>query len=326
MSASRTLVHAHSSVLLGALAFIPVASAQDYPARPVKFIVPFGAGGPADVFTRQIAQHLSEQFKQPFIVETRPGAGAIIGTDAAAKSAPDGYTLLLMANAHTTTESLIPNRPYNLMRDFVAVAGVNISDLLMVVHPSVPAKDVREFIAFAKSRPGQVNYASSGNGSPYHMAGELFKTMSGITMQHVPYRGSTQARVDVIGGQVQAMFDAITVVAPNVRAGQVRAIGTTGLRRTTAMSDVPAIAETGLPGYEATIWIGVMAPTGTPKAIVDWLNTEINKVINRPEIREAWAKQGAEPMVMTPAEFDAFIRRDIIKWAEVVKTSGMKVQ
>ena len=326
MPAARTIASALLSVLLGAFAFIPPAAAQDYPARAVKFIVPFGAGGPADVFTRQIAQRLSEQFKQPFIVEVRSGAGAIIGTDAVAKSAPDGYTLLVMANAQTTTESLVPNRPYNLMRDFVAVAGLNISDLLMVVHPSVPAKNVQEFIAFAKSNPGKVNYASSGNGSPYHMAGELFKTMTGATMQHVPYRGSTQARVDVIGGQVQAMFDAITVVSPNVQAGQVRALGTTGPRRTAVMPDVPTVAESGLPGYDATIWLGVMAPTGTPKAIVDWLNAEINKVINRPDIREAWAKQGAEPMVMTPAEFDGFTRRDIEKWAAVVKASGMKVE
>ncbi len=326
MPAARTIASASLSVLLGAFAFIPPAEAQDYPARAVKFIVPFGAGGPADVFTRQIAQRLSEQFKQPFVVEVRSGAGAIIGTDAVAKSAPDGYTLLVMANAQTTTESLVPNRPYNLMRDFVAVAGLNISDLLMVVHPSVPAKDVREFIAFAKSNPGKVNYASSGNGSPYHMAGELFKTMTGTTMQHVPYRGSTQARVDVIGGQVHAMFDAITVVSPNVQAGQVRALGTTGLRRTAVMPDVPTVAESGLPGYDATIWLGVMAPTGTPKPIVDWLNAEINKVINRPDIREAWAKQGAEPMVMTPAEFDGFTRRDIEKWAAVVKASGMKVE
>ena len=326
MPAIRGLALALSSALLGALPFISAAQAQDYPARAVKFIVPFGAGGPADVFTRQISQRLSEQFKQPFVVEVRSGAGAIIGTDAVAKAAPDGYTLLVMANAQTTTESLIPNRPYNLMRDFVAVAGVNISDLLMVAHPSVPAKDVREFIAYAKANPGKVNYASSGNGSPYHMAGELFKTMTGITMQHVPYRGSTQARVDIIGGQVQAMFDAITVMTQNVRAGQVRALGTTGLKRTTVMPDVPAVAETGLPGYEASIWLGVMAPAGTPKAIVDWLNAEINKVISQPDIREAWAKQGAEPMVMTPAEFDAFTRKDIAKWAEVVRLSGMKVE
>jgi tripartite-type tricarboxylate transporter receptor subunit TctC len=326
MPAARTIASASLSVLLGAFAFIPPAEAQDYPARAVKFIVPFGAGGPADVFTRQIAQRLSEQFKQPFIVEVRSGAGAIIGTDAVAKSAPDGYTLLVMANAQTTTESLVPNRPYNLMRDFVAVAGLNISDLLMVVHPSVPAKNVQEFIAFAKSNPGKVNYASSGNGSPYHMAGELFKTMTGTTMQHVPYRGSTQARVDVIGGQVHAMFDAITVVSPNVQAGQVRALGTTGPRRTAVMPNVPTVAESGLPGYDATIWLGVMAPTGTPKPIVDWLNAEINKVINRPDIREAWAKQGAEPMAMTPAEFDVFTRRDIEKWAAVVKASGMKVE
>jgi tripartite-type tricarboxylate transporter receptor subunit TctC len=311
---------------LALLAFAtPVpASAQDYPARAVRVIVPFGAGGPADVYARVIAQHLSEQLKQTFVVEDRPGAGSIIGTDAVAKSAPDGYTLLVMSNTHTTNESLVGNKPFQLMRDFVPVATLNYSDLIMVVHPSVPAKDLKEFIALAKSKPGALNYASSGTGTPYHMAGELFKAMSGTDVVHVPHKASGEARNSVIGGHVQMMFDAITTMAPNVAAGQVRALGTTGLKRSELTPDVPTIAEAGIPGYDATIWLGVMAPAGTPKEIVEKLNAEINKAIERADVKEAWAKQGAVPMVKTPAEFETYLRADIEKWAKVVAASGIK--
>jgi tripartite-type tricarboxylate transporter receptor subunit TctC len=301
------------------------ARAQDYPARPVHLIVPFGAGGPADVYARVIGQHLTEQLKQPFVVEDRPGAGSIIGTDAVAKATPDGYTLLVMSNTHTTNETLISSKPYQLMRDFVPVATLNYSDLIMVVHPSVPAKDLKEFIALAKSKPGELNYASSGAGTPYHMAGELFKAMSGTDILHVPHKASGEARNAVIGGHVHMMFDAITTMAANAKAGQVRALGTTGTTRSELTPDVPTIAEAGVPGYEATIWIGIMAPAATPKAIIEKLNSEINKVIARPDVKEAWAKQGAVPMVMTPAEFDKYLRADIDKWAKVVKVSGAKV-
>ena len=258
-----TLLRATLAAL--ALSLIQPAAAQDYPARQVRLIVPFGAGGPADVYARVIAQHLSEELKQTFIVENRPGAGSIIGTDAVAKSAPDGYTLLVMSNTHTTNESLVPNKPFQLMRDFVPVATLNYSDLIMVVHPSVPAKDLKEFIALAKAKPGELNYASSGPGTPYHMAGELFKAMSGTNIVHVPHKASGEARNAVIGGHVQMMFDAITTMAPNVAAGQVRALGTTGAKRSALTPDVPTVAEAGVPGYEATIWLGVMAPAGTPK-------------------------------------------------------------
>jgi len=297
------------------------AVAQDYPTRTVKIIVPFGAGGPADVYARFVGQHLSEALKQPFVIEDRPGAGAIIGTDEAAKAAPDGYTLLMMSNTHTTNETLIAKKPYQLMRDFVPVAPVNYSDLVMVIHPDLPAKTLAEFIALAKSKPGALNYASSGPGTPYHMAGELFKSMSGTDIVHVPHRGSGEARNSVIGGHVQMMIDAITTMAPNVQAGQVRALGVTGLKRSDVLPDVPTIAEAGVPNYEATIWLGIMAPTGTPKPVVDKLNAEINKMLKRPDVQEAWTKQGAVPMIMTPAEFDAYLRRDIEKWAEVVKAS-----
>jgi tripartite-type tricarboxylate transporter receptor subunit TctC len=302
------------------------ATAQDYPSRPVKIIVPFGAGGPADVYARVLAQHLQDQLKQSFVVENRPGAGSVIGTDAVAKSAADGYTLLLMSNTHTTNESLMPHKPFELMRDFVPVAPVNYSDLVMVVHPSVPAKTVQEFIALAKSKPGQLNYASSGPGTPYHMAGELFKAMSGTNIVHVPHKASGDARNSVAGGHVQMMFDAITTMAPLVKGGTVRALGTTGTKRSDLLPDVPTVAEAGVPGYEATIWLGVMAPKGTPADVVNKLNSEINKVIERKEVREAWAKQGAVPMHMNPQEFDAYLRKDIKKWAEVVKVSGAKVQ
>jgi tripartite-type tricarboxylate transporter receptor subunit TctC len=316
--------------LLVAAAFIftfgsSFAAAQTYPTHPVKIIVPFGAGGPADVFARVLAEHLSRSLKQPFVVEDRPGAGSIIGTEAVHQSEPDGYTLLLMSNTHTTNESLVPSKPFQLMRDFVPIAPVNYSDLLMVIHPSVPAKNLKEFIALAKAKPGSLNYASSGPGTPYHMAGELFKAMSGTDIVHVPHRASGDARNSVIGGHVQMMFDAITTMRPIAEGGKVRALATTGEKRSPLMPDVPTVAEAGVPGYEATIWLGVMAPKGTPAEIVKLLNSEINKAIDLPEVKEAWAKQGAIPMHMTPEQFDAYLRKDIEKWAHVVKVSGATV-
>jgi tripartite-type tricarboxylate transporter receptor subunit TctC len=313
-----------AALILPVLLTLPVA-AQNYPSRPVKFIVPFGAGGPADVYARVLAQHLSEETKQTFVVEDRPGAGSIIGTDAVAKAAPDGYTLLIMSNTHTTNESLLPNKPFQLMRDFVPVATINYSDLLMVVHPSVPAKTVKELIELAKKEPGKLNYASSGPGTPYHMAGELFKAMTQTDIVHVPHKASGDARNSVISGTVQVMFDAVTTMSALAKGGQVRALGTTGLTRSQLTPDLPTIAET-VSGYEATIWLGVMAPKGTPKEIITFLNTAINKVINLPEVKEVWLQQGAIPLVKTPDEFDAYLRKDIEKWADVVKVSGAKIQ
>ena len=317
----RVATFAALSVLLS----LPAMAADTYPNRPVKLIVPFGAGGPADVFARILAQHLSEETKQSFVVEDRPGAGSIIGTDVVAKAAPDGYTLLVMSNTHTTNESLIPNKPYQLMRDFVPVATVNYSDLLMVVNSSVPAKTVAEFIALAKSEPGKLNYASSGPGTPYHMAGELFKAMTHTDIVHVPYKASGDARNGVLAGNVQMMFDAVTVMAGLAKGGQVRALATTGDKRNPLTPDLPTVAET-VPGYEATIWLGIMAPKGTPQEVITFLNTAINKVIELPAVKEAWLKQGAVPLVKTPAEFEAYLHKDIAKWAEVVKVSGAKVQ
>ena len=312
------------AVLPGLLS-LPASAADPYPSHGVKLIVPFGAGGPADVYARVLAQHLSEVTKQSFVVENRPGAGAIVGTDAVAKSTPDGYTLLVMSNTHTTNESLIPNKPYELMRDFVPVATINYSDLLMVVHPSVEAKSVKEFIALAKKDAGKLNYASSGPGTPYHMAGELFKAMSATDIVHIPHKASGDARNSVLSGNVQMMFDAVTTMSELAKGGQVRALATTGLTRNPLTPDLPTVAET-VPGYEATIWLGVMTPKDTPKEVITFLNTTINKVIELPAVKETWLKQGAIPLVKTPPEFDAYLRRDIEKWAQVVKVSGAKVQ
>jgi tripartite-type tricarboxylate transporter receptor subunit TctC len=315
------------SLLIAAVAALSApAAAQSWPAKPVKIVVPFGPGGPADVYARVLGQELSEVLKQSFVIDNRPGAGAVIGTDIAAKSPADGYTLLMMSNTHTTNETLFAHKPYALMRDFVPVAPVNSSDLVMVVNPSVEAKTLQEFIALAKANPGKLSYASSGPGTPYHMAGELFKAMSGTDILHIPHRGSGEARADVIGGHVQMMFDAVTAMKGHIEAGQVRALATTGETRSPALPDVPTVGEAGVPGYEATIWLGIMAPAGTPPEIVARLNAEIGKIIARPAIKEAWAKQGAVPMTMTPAAFGTFLQRDIDKWAKVVEQSGAKVQ
>jgi tripartite-type tricarboxylate transporter receptor subunit TctC len=300
------------------------AQAQDYPTRAVKFVVPFGAGGPADVYARVLAQHLGEALKQPFVVENRPGAGSIIGSDAVAKSDPDGYTLLVMSNTHTVNETLQPNKPFRLMEDFKAVAPINYSDLLMVIHPSVPAKDLKEFIALAKAKPGQLNYASSGPGTPYHMAGELFKAMTGTDIVHVPHKASGEMRNSVIGGHVQMMFDAVTTMTATAKEGKVKPLGTSGAKRNDLSPDIPTVSEAGVPGYETTIWLGIVAPAKTPPAVIEKLNAEITKVVNRPEVRAIWGKQGAVPMTMSVKEFDAYLRKDIDKWADVVKKTGAK--
>jgi len=300
------------------------ALAQEYPARPVKIIVPFAAGGPADVYARFLAQRLELALAQPFVIDNRPGAGSVMGTDAAAKSAPDGYTLLLMSNAQTVNESLVPNKPYALLRDFVPVAPINYSDLVLVVHPGVAANTLPELIALAKSKPGKLNYASSGPGTPYHMAGELFKAMAAVDIVHVPYRGSSQARTDTLGGQVDMMFDAVTTMSEFAKIGKVRALATTGKVRSSVLPNVPTMAEAGVPGYEAVIWLGVMAPKGTPPEIVRRLNTEITTIVGRPEVRDEWARQGAVAMKMTPDEFGRYMVDDVAKWERIVKISGAK--
>jgi tripartite-type tricarboxylate transporter receptor subunit TctC len=300
------------------------AMAQQYPTKPVRVVVPFGAGGPADIYARYVAQRLSEAMGQQFIVDDRPGAGSIIGTELVHSSPPDGYTLLMMSNTHTVNESLVPKKPFTLMKDFVGIAPVNDSDLLLVVHPTVPAKNVKELIALAKARPKGMNYASSGTGTPYHMAGELFKAMAHVDITHVPHKSSGEARTSVMSGQVEMMMDAITTMAPLARSGRVRAIATTGLKRSSIMPETPTVAESGVPGYEATIWLGLMAPTGTPKPLVDRLNAEVNKILKRPDVKRAWNELGAEPMIMSPAEFEKYLNADIAKWAKIVKLSGAR--
>jgi len=297
---------------------------QPYPNRPVKIIVPFAASGPADNYARFMAQRLQEALGQSFVVDNRPGAGSIIGTDAVAKSAPDGYTLLMMSNTQTVNESLIPVRPFNLIKDFAPIAPINYSDLVLVAHPSVPAQNLAEFIKYAKAHPGKINYASSGNGTPYHMAGELFKYMAGVSMTHIPYKGSAAARTDVLSGQVDVMFDAVTTMTENIKAGKVRGLATTGRTRSSVAPELPTVHEDGVPKYEALIWLGLMAPAGTPDAIIQRLNTEINKIVNAPDVKATWAKQGAVAMSMTAPVFAKYVADDVAKWATIVKVSGAK--
>ena len=300
------------------------ASAQEYPTKPVKIIVPFAPGGSADVYGRAVAVHLQEVMKQTFIVENRPGAGSLIGTEAVAKSAPDGYTLLLMSNTHTVNESLFTTKSFDLMRDFVPIAPINYSDLVLVARPGLGANSIADLLKMAKAKPGSLSYASSGPGTPYHMAGELFKSMAGVSILHIPYKGSSNARTDVLGGQVDMMFDAVPTMAEFIRGGKVTALATTGKTRSEVLSNVPTMNEAGVPGYEAVIWLGLMAPKGTPPAIVARLNEEVGKFVSEPQTVQAWAKQGTTPMKMTPTAFSKFMQDDITKWAQVVKVSGAK--
>jgi tripartite-type tricarboxylate transporter receptor subunit TctC len=310
--------------LMGTLVALPLV-AQDYPTKPVRIVVPFSAGGPADIYARYVAQRLEKPLGQPLVVENRVGGGGVIGADAVAKAAPDGYTLLMMSNTHTVNESLITKKPYKLMTDLGPVAPVNYSDLLLVVNPGVPAKDLKELLALVRSKPGALNYASSGPGTPYHMAGELFKAMAGVDIVHVPHKESSGARTSVMSGDVQMMFDAMPTMSKLAESGKVRAIASSGKTRSAIMPNIPTVSEAGVPGYEATIWLGIMAPAGTRKPIVDKLNAEITKIVNQPDVKESWSKQGAVSMTMTPSEFGQYLRDDIEKWAKVVKISGAKV-
>ncbi|MBE7941577.1 MULTISPECIES: tripartite tricarboxylate transporter substrate binding protein [Ramlibacter] len=323
MARRRTLLRAAASGL--ALSGLAARAQAAWPSRPVRIVVPFAAGGPADVYARAVGQKLQEMLGQPFVIEDRPGAGSVVGTDYAAKSPPDGYTLLLMSNAHTVNETLIPNKPFVLTRDFSGVAPINFSDLVLVAHPSVPVNNLKDLLRLAKERPGKLNYASSGPGTPYHMAGELLKSMAGIHLVHIPYRGSSAARTDVLGGQVDLMFDAVTTMAEHVRAGKVRALGTTGLQRSTVLPEVPTLDEAGVPKYEATIWLGLEAPHGTPRPVIDKLNEAVTHVTALPEIRQLWARQGATPLFMGAAAFDKYIENDIAKWARLIRSAGIKV-
>ncbi len=296
-------------------------NADDYPSRPVKIIVPFGAGGPTDVYTRAIGEELRKSLHQPFVMDNRPGAGTTIGTDFVAKSPPDGYTLLMVSGTQTVNENLYAHKQYQLMRDLVPVAPLIDTDLVLVVHPSVQAKTLGELLALARSNPGAINYGSSGPGSNYHMAGELLKNLAGVDIVHVPYKGSTGARNDILSGQIQMLFDSVPTMAPMIKAGLVRALGTTGKTRSPILPDVPTIAEAGVAGFNATLWVGFMAPAGTPQPIVDKLNQEITRIASRPDIKEAWEKTGATPITMTQTDFKVFMDGQVAKWANVIKAN-----
>jgi tripartite-type tricarboxylate transporter receptor subunit TctC len=309
-----------------AIAWITIASAQTYPAKPIKMIVPFPPGGTTDILARAISAELNKAWGQPVVVENRPGAGGNIGSDVVAKSPADGYTLLMgTVGTHGINPGLYPKMPYDAVKDFAPVTLVASVPNFLVVHPSVPAKTVKEIIDLAKAQPGKLTFASSGNGTSIHLAGELFKTMTGVNMVHVPYKGSAPAVTDLLGGQVQMMFDNMPSALPHVKAGKLRGIAVTSAKRSPAVPDMPTIAETGLAGYEASSWFGVLAPAATPKDIVAKLNDTIVKALATPDMKEKLSSQGAEPIGNTPAEFAAHIQAEIAKWAKVVKASGAKV-
>ena len=315
--------HCFAGAAAALLAARPALAQAAWPARPLRIVVPFGLGGSADVTARFLSDPLQLALGQPVIVENRPGGGAVIGTEAVAKAPPDGYTLLLMSNTHTANETLLPNRPYRLMRDLAPVGALNIAHHVLVVHPSIAARTVPELVALAKATPGRLEYASSGPGTPYHVAGEVFRAMAGIDLLHVPFRGSNEARTAVIGGQVPIMFDAIPTMLEQITGGRVRGLATTGPDRSPLLPELPTVAE-ALPGYEASIWLGLMAPAGTPRPIIDRLNAEVNRIMRLPATRDAQIRAGAAPMTMTVAEFDAFLQRDITRQAEYIRMARME--
>jgi tripartite-type tricarboxylate transporter receptor subunit TctC len=318
-----------SLLLAAALGFAAVPAnaqdkAQDYPTRTVKLILPFGAGGPTDVYTRSIAEELQKALREPFVIENRPGAGTTIGTEFVAKSTPDGYTLLMISGTQTVNETLFARKNYKLMKDLVPVAPLIDTDLVLVVHPSVPAKNITELLALAKAKPGTINYGSSGLGSNYHMAGELLRNLTGADIVHVPYKGSTGARNDILGGQIQMLFDSVPTMAPMIQAGLVRAIATTGKKRSAILPDVPTLDEAGVKGFQATLWVGFMAPAGTPQPIVEKLNSEISRIVSSPAIKKVWDEQGANPITMTQPQFKAFMEAEVEKWAKLIKANNIQ--
>lgn len=318
--------HVVSLCLLAGLALAGAAAAADYPDRAVKIIVPFGAGGPTDVYTRAIAEELRKVLHQPFIMENRPGAGTTIGTDQVAKAPADGYTLLMISGTQTVNETLFAKKPYQLMRDLVPVAPLIDTDLVLVVHPSVPVKTLQEFIALAKSKPGAINYGSSGPGSNYHMAGELLKNMAGIDIVHVPYKGGGPSMQDTISGHVKIIFSSLIQTTPFIQSGQLKALGVGGSKRSPVLPDVPTIAEAGLPDYLAENWWGIVAPAGTPEPIIAKIYAASQEALKSPDLLAAFAREGAAPVKMTRQEFAAYVEKEIAKWGRVVKESGITPQ
>jgi tripartite-type tricarboxylate transporter receptor subunit TctC len=330
MLQARFHVHRRNAACWGlvacaALSCLPAAHAQQYPSKPVRIVVGYPAGGAIDILARVLAQQLAPAFGQQFVVENRGGASGIIGADVTAKSPPDGYTLLVLSGTHTVNPSLYKKLPYDTERDFAPISLVASSAYIMVVHPSLPVKSVREFIAFAKSHRSQVNYASSGNAGMPHLSGELFKVKAGIEMTHIPYKGSAAVTTAVLAGEVPIMFSNLISTMPQVQAGRFRALGVTGLTRIAAAPEIPTIAESGLPGFEVVGWYGFMAPANTPVDIINRLNAHTVKAIQSPEVLKRFASEGIDAVGSTPDAFAKVIRDDIVKWAEVVRLSGAKV-
>jgi tripartite-type tricarboxylate transporter receptor subunit TctC len=307
------------------LALSASAAAQDYPTKPIRLIIPFPPGGSNDVVGRMVALQLGDRLGKQVVVDNRGGAGGIIGTEAAAKSAPDGYTLLIISIAHAVSPWLYKLQ-YDPIKSFTPVAILASGPNVLVVNPELPVHSVPELIALAKQKPGELNYASAGIGSFQHLGGELFKLTAGVNIVHVPYKGGGPAMTDVLGGYTKIMFSSLVQTTPFVLNGQLRALGTSGSKRNAALPDVPTIAEAGLRGYEATNWWGVVAPAGTPPAIVEKLRSEIAAVQNSPQTKEQFAAQGADIVQMTSAEFGSFMEKEMNKWERVVKESGMKAE
>ena len=312
-------------VLLPALlAGSGAAFAQGYPEKPVRLIVPFAAGGGTDILARMVAHKLAEGWGRNVVVDNRPGGGSVIGSELVARSTPDGYTLLLTANPHTSNPVLIAKLPYDTLRDFSAVTMLASAPLLLVVHPSVPARSVSELVAYAKARPNQLNYASSGNGGPQHLAGEMFRQMAGVQWLHVPYKGTAPATTDLIGGQVQAAFSSLLTVLPHTKAGKLRPLGISSATRSEAYPELPTIAESGVPGFEVTTWYGVLAPGATPRAVVSKIHADIARALATPEVRERLARDGLQAVGSKPDEYAAFIRQEIEKVKSLARAGAIR--
>ena len=308
-----------------ALSAALAASAQPYPNRPVKIIVPFGPGGFTDVAARILQKELAPVLGQAVIIENRPGAGSTIGTDAVAKAAPDGYTLAMVSTAHVISPHVYKQIPYDAIKDFTPVMRLAEGPYVLAVHPSLPVKSVAELIALAKAKPGVIDYASSGNGSSQHLVGALFCSMAGVNLNHVPYKGSNQAMNDVLGGQVKVTFAGVPNVLPNVSNGKLRALAVTTATRYAEMPDVPTIAESGVPGYDATIWLGLLAPAGTPHEIVQKLNADITRVLSTPDAKKLMASAGVDVAPSTPEQFGQLMQSELDRWGKVVRETGATV-
>ena len=314
------------SVIMALVATSAVfVQAQPYPAKPIRFVVPYPTGGPLDTVARLLGQKVAQSTKQPVIVDNKPGAGGNIGADAVAKALPDGYTILMGAVAtHAINPTLYPSIPYDPIRDFAPETQVASTPNVLVVHPSIPASSVKEFIAYAKANPGKLNFGSGSTGSAGHLAGELFKTMAGIDMTHVPYKGAAPAMQDLIGGQIQLMFDNLASSLAQVRAGKVKALAATTSKRSALAPELPTIAESGLPGFDINTWFGIFVPAATPREIVERLHAEFTRALAAPDVRERMLNLGAEPVGSTPEEFAAYIRSEAAKYARVIKASGAR--